>query len=240
MVMEYVDIVYSQDDGGNIDDALVVACAWNLPADTSLIRHNWDDLPNADKGDERHPEYNFLRVAWAGTFLIGGGNIFQSWSEEDNVTADWFVAHKSVVEEGLDGHGSFVYTDVDMEARTCTSRIESSNDCPYWAGFLPTGYAPDIKYMKCMPDEGSDVICCTVIAEDWDSWVCKGRDVLAGATEIIESPAIGKPVYITFSADCVVNGNSVGRGDTLKLTSSSFEIVANTNTKLIAHYSLGE
>jgi len=236
--MEYIDLVYSQETGGNIDDNILVSNAFDMPTGAAFVRTNWNELPNAEKGDERHPEHNFLRVGWAGTFLIGGANMFQSWSEEDNVTANWFTAHEAVVAEVLYGHGSFTYTDVDIEARTSSARVVSSTTKTYWAAY-PYKYLPDIANLRIELDEGASVLCTTICAEDWDTWSVQERDVLTGTTETIESPAIGKPVYITFSADCVVNGNAVGRGDTLKLTSSSFEIAADTNTKLIANFNRG-
>jgi hypothetical protein len=126
-----------------------------------------------------------------------------------------------------------------MEARVAVARVVPSTTRTRWIDY-PYKYAPDIDYLKVEMDAGASLICTIAIADNWESWVSEERDVIADMTETIESPAIGKPVYITFSADCEVNGNAVGRGDTLKLTSSSFNITTAANTKLIANYSLGE
>lgn len=233
--MAHSGLVYSTDTGGNIDEKLFVANCFDVSAGAYFDRDNWDSLPNADKGDERHPVYNFLRVAWAGQNIVGEVTATHSWTQDDSVSADWFVAHQSIVTEALQGHGSFSYTNVDMEARTCTARVVSSTTRTYWADY-PYKYAPDIDYLKVEMDAGASLICTVVIAQNWDSWVTKERDVIAGTTETIESPSVGNPVYITFSADCEVNGNTVGRGDTLKLTSNSFQVTALTATKLFANY----
>lgn len=237
--MAHSGLVYSTDTGGNIDEKLFVANCFDVSAGVYFDRDNWDSMPNAEKGDERHSVYNFLRVAWAGQNIVGAVTATHTWEQDDDVTAEWFVAHQSVVTAALDGHGSFTYTNVDMEARVAVARVVPSTTRTRWIDY-PYKYAPDIDYLKVEMDAGASLLCTIAIADNWESWVSEERDVIAEMTETIESPAIGKPVYITFSADCEVNGNAVGRGDTLKLTSSSFNITTAANTKLIANYSLGE
>jgi len=228
-------IDWSENSSRNFDNNVITTCAFNLAEGSNVERYSWQSMPNSEGGKQLHPEHDFIVVAELGQIFTAGATQYHVWKEEDNVTEDWFTTHENLINTALEGKGSLTYTEIDMVNRKCTSRLEASTDRTSWEEY-PYIYHLNLDYMKIELDAGSNFLCSLLITDDWASWTTQVRDVLAGTTETINSPAPGKTVYLTFSEDVLVNGNAVAAGDTLKLTSASFEVTASENTKILTNF----
>ena len=228
-------IDWSENSSQNFDNNIIMTSGFNLAGGSNVERYSWQGMPNSGEVRQFHPDHDFIVLSEFGQVFTGSATLYQVWKEEDNVTAEWFTTHENLVNSTLAGEGSFTYTDIDLVNRKSTARLEASTNRTSWTGY-PYKYHLNLDYMKVVFDEGANFLCSIIIADDWTTWTTQVRDVLAGTTETINNPAPDKTVYITFSEDVSVNGSAFVAGDTLKLTSASFDLTASLNTKILTNF----
>jgi hypothetical protein len=205
-------------------------------AGSFLERDHVSYIPNSEDGNRTHPDFPFMVKSGLSFVVTGGITMTRHWTAEEGVTADWFVEHAKLVNESMGGYGSFEYTDVDMEAMTCSSRLVSSLDRYHWGNY-PVQWELLINNVKVEYDEGATIMCVLRIAEDWENWDTKVRDVAANTNEVISTPSpSSKEMYISFNQDALINDKAYPGGTTLKLASGEFKITTGKNTKLIASF----
>jgi len=219
----------------SIEASIFVSLSGDLAAGSHFSRDTFTGMPNTEGGQRFHPDYPFLvESGWVGLFT-GGITIQRSWEEDEGVTEDWFTTQASITNEFLEGHGNVTYSDIDMVARTCTSRQIITPTKTYWSEH-PFMWDINTGGLRVEFDEGANFLCCIIIAEDWERWTTKVRDVLANTVEIIDRPAADVDAYISFNQDILINGKPYEAGTTIKMANPSFEITTTLATTLVAHY----
>jgi hypothetical protein len=80
-------------------------------------------------------------------------------------------------------------------------------------------------------DDNSSIMCFLRIDGEPEAWTVKYKDVLSGTTSTIDKA--GTTCYVIFSKDVTKDGVTLNAFQAYSVTSSSFDISATNNTKVV-------
>lgn len=216
---------------GSYDEKISVSAATNQPAGRHMTRTSVTEIGHNDEQVVPHPTIDGL-IRSGENHLLTEGSITLEWELSDDVTAQqrsnfesWFASN----DEGMrDSSESTLTYDSTNNRYTINYTCEFGNTS--WRQ-LPCKWSPQSVTGKITLGADSSLLCFLRIDGEPDAWTVRIKDVPSGTTSTIDKA--GNICYVIFSKDVTKDGVTLNAFQAYSVTSSSFDISAANDTKIV-------
>ena len=222
-------------NSGAYDDRIQVAAAVDQPSGRHMTRTAISDIVHNDGSEVSHPTIAGLIKSGENHLLVKGACTIE-YDLHSSVTAQHRANYEAWVasnDEGMaDTVGSTVTYDSTNNKYDITYTVEFG--AADWRQ-LPGLYSPKSDSAKiATAGASSTLLCFTRIDGEPNEWTIQYRDVGAGVTSSLAKA--GTHCYMIFSEDVTKGSQTLDAFVAYKITSSSIDITATNNTKVVRLY----
>ena len=216
---------------GTYDEKIVVSAAVNQPAGRHMTRTSTTEIGHNNEQLVPHPTIDGL-IRSGENHLLVEGSITVEWDLVDDFTdqqrsnyGSWYTSN----DEGMpDTVGTTLTYDSTTNKLTAVYTCEFSQT--FWRQ-IPAKWAPKSNSAKMVLGDNSSIMCFLRIDGEPDEWTVKYKDVPSGTTSTIDKA--GTTCYVIFSKDVTKDGVTLNAFQAYSMTSSSFDVSASDNTKVV-------
>lgn len=220
---------------GLYDDRIQVSVAIDQPDGRHMTRTAISDIVHNDGSEVPHPTIAGLIKSGENHLLVKGACTIE-YELHSSVTAQHRANYEAWVasnDEGVrDTTGSTVTYDSANNKYDIAYTVEFSTTD--WRQ-LPGLYGPKADTSKlAMSGASSTLLCFTRMDGEPDEWTVQYRDIGTGVTASLAKA--GTHCYMIFSEDVTKGSQTLDAFVAYKITSSSIDITATNNTKVVRLY----
>ena len=227
------DLTFS--NHGTYDDRIAIAVAVDQPSGRHMTRTAISDIVHNDSAEVAHPTIAGLIRSGENHILVEGScectfNLHSSVTAQHRTNYEnWLSSNDESMQDSI---GSTITYDSDDNTYTLAYTVEFGQ--PNWRQ-LPTLWTPKSDTAKVtFTGSNNTLLCFTRIDGEPGEWTIQYRDVGAGVTASL--PKAGTHCYMIFSEDVTKGSQTLDAFVAYKITSSSIDITATNNTKVIRLY----
>ena len=216
---------------GNYDGKIAVSAAVNQPAGRHMTRTSTTEIGHNNEQLVPHPTIDGL-IRSGENHLLVEGSITVEWDLVDDFTdqqrsnfGSWYTSN----DEGMpDTVGTNLTYDSTTNKLTAVYTCEFSQTS--WRQ-LPAKWSPNSNSAKMVLGDNSSIMCFLRIDGEPEAWTVKYKDVLSGTTSTIDKA--GTTCYVIFSKEVTKDGVTLNAFQAYSMVSSSMDISASNNTKVV-------
>lgn len=216
---------------GHYDEKIVVSAAVNQPAGRHMTRTSTTEIGHNNEQLVPHPTIDGL-IRSGENHLLTEGSITVEWDLVDDFSAQQRANFESWYASNDDGIPDTVGTTLtyDSATNTYTALYTCEFSHTSWRQ-LPAKWAPKSETAKMTLGDNSSLMCFLRIDGEPDAWTVQYKDIPSGTTSTIDKA--GTTCYVIFSKDVVKDGVTLNAFQAYSVTSSSFDISAANDTKVV-------
>ena len=215
----------------NYDEKILVSAAINQPAGRHMTRTSVTEIGHNDEQVVPHPTIDGL-IRGGEHHLLIEGSISCWWELNESVTDAQranFEAWVASNDEGMrDSAGSTLTYDSTNNRYTLAYTCEFGNT--NWRQ-LPCKWSPQSDTAGFTLGADSSLMCFFRIDGEPEEWTVRVKDAPSGTTSTIDKA--GNTCYVIFSKDVTKDGVTLNAFQAYSVTSSSFDISAANDTKIV-------
>lgn len=216
---------------GYYDKKLFMSAAVNQPAGRYMERDTVTSINHNNDEIVRHPTIDGL-IRSGESQLLTEGSITIEFNLVDGFTAQQRANFETWLESNDEGMrditGGTLTHDSENNKLVVTYTCEFGNT--NWRQ-LPIKWIPESSTARLTLGANSSLACFLRIDDDPDAWTVRVKDIPSGATSTIDKA--GETCYVAFSTDVTKDGTALTAYKFYKMTSSSFDVSAANDTKVM-------